>query len=129
MKNFKCTLTEKGIRIEGDATNIMGDDYRVDRLISYEQQSLPWIKGKAWAEEQGGTMGTRAFWVEIQKHADEINEQLTAAGKTTLEGWLWAEEEYSEQEAWYVAMVSGYTGWSYKSINSRARAVSAFPSE
>ena len=129
MKNFKCTLTERGIRVEGDATNIMGDDYRVDRLISYEQKELPWAKGKAWAEEQGGTMGTRAFWVEVQKHVDEINKQLEAAGKKTLGGWTWTEEEYSEQAAWVVIMSYGSTGWVDKGYGYYVRAVSAFPVE
>lgn len=131
MKNFKCTLIEQGVHIQGDAQDLNGKDYPVSLLLSVEEENLPWEKAKEWANDKGESLPTRTQWLAIQEHKDEINEVLEKADKPTLSGWYWTCEEYKNnpQSAWLVSMGYGAVGYDRKYWCDIVRAVSAFPSE
>ncbi len=92
---------------------------------------MPWAPAMDWAKEQGKTLPTRAQWMAIQEHRDEINAELEKAGLKTLGGWYWSCEEYllGNGFAWCVGMGSGRSDYYYKGSTYDVRAVSAFPSE
>lgn len=131
MKNFKCTLLEQGIHIQGEALDLNGKDYLVSLLLSYEEKSLSWTKAAKWVKEVGGALPTRAQWLAIQGHRVEINAELEKAGVETLSGWYWTSEEYANSNsfAWCVSMRNGDVDCYYKSNTLYVRAVSAFPIE
>lgn len=128
MKNFKCTLLDQGIHIQGDADDLNGGFYPVSLLLSDEEADLPWAKAAEWAIEKGGTLPTRAQWQAIQAHRDEINAALEKAAKPTLDGWYWTSEERQLDNscAWCVRMSNGHVSAGSKYLTGSVRAVSAF---
>lgn len=131
MKNFKFSLLQQGIHIQGEAQDLNGNDYPISLLLSYEEEDLPWDEAIGWAKEQGGALPTRAQYVAIQEHRDEINVELEKAGKEKLGGWYWTCEEYQQNNsfAWCVNMNYGDPYYSNKGYTNDVRAVSAFPIE
>ena len=130
MENFKYTILENGLHIQGVANNLMGETYPVSLLLSLKQTSLPWVKAGEWAKERGGELPSRAQWQAIQAHRNEINEVLEAAGKPILSGWYWTGEEYANNPryAWNVNMYRASTDYYDKANFDYVRAVSAFQS-
>lgn len=131
MKNFKCTLLDQGIHIQGDAQDLNGKEYPVSLLLSLEQEDLPWEKAGEWAKEKGGALPTRAQWQGIHVHRDEINAALKEAGKKPLVGGIWTGEELLSDPrfAWCVHLSNGRTTYGYKRHTLHVRAVSAFTAE
>jgi hypothetical protein len=129
MRNFKCTLTDQGIHIQGEALNANGENYLFSLLIAAEEVVMTWKDAMVLAKGQGKewNLPTLTQWILINDHLDEINEVLRNAKLSEITRLITCEDcNDNLRGAFNVGLSFGYVGDDEK-FYFPLRAVSAFP--
>ena len=117
-KDLKLTLADDGIIVEVEGKKLK---------VTYKQEELPFVEARNWCKENGGGDESVENIRLVAKYRDKINEQLKAAGKGEIFGWLWSNEESWRYggSAFVVSSCSGNVLISNMFNDINVRAVSA----
>lgn len=117
-----CTLSNKSIGVTSESDGQSNTDIVMSRS-DFNYPAFTWcrLKGADWY------LPSKNELLSLYRVRNQVNKQLSGRCKGLIDGnRYWSSTEEGQFCVWYVRMIDGYPGVSYKSNLGYVRAVSAF---